>query len=168
MRDLKPPGRPAATQPSRLPDGAPGATVRRMTTRTATIALCALILAGCGGGDDAPAESQMPVVQALPNIPLPPEGQPLTSERGGDAAQLLVSTPLEADSVISFYRELLSRPPYRLINEATARSITSFYVEQDGPSLWITVEGLPAGGTLVRLAGAAVRDTVVSGAPPAN
>jgi hypothetical protein len=134
-----------------------------MNMRTGTTALCAALVAACGGaGQDAPEEEQVPIVQVLPNIPLPPGGQPLTSERGGDAAQLLVSTPVLADSVIAFYRDLLSRPPYRLVNEATERSITSFYVEQDGPSLWVTVEGLEAGGTLVRLAGAAVRDTVVA------
>jgi hypothetical protein len=124
------------------------------------------MLVACGGGDDvAPAEEQVPVVMVLPNIPLPPGGQPLTTERGGDAAQLLVSTPLGADSVVIFYRDLLSRPPYRLVNEATEATVTSFYVEQEGPSLWVTVEGLQAGGTMVRLAGAAIRDTSVAPGP---
>lgn len=141
-----------------------------MLTRTGTTALCALILAACGGAEpDAPAEAELPIVQALPNIPFPPGGQPLTSERGGDAAQLLVSTPLVVDSVVDFYRNLLSQPPYRLVNEATEKGVTSFYVEQDGPSLWVTVEGLEAGGSLVRLAGAAVRtDTVGVAAQPSN
>lgn len=167
MRDLKPPGHPAATRDG-LPGGYGGATVRRMPTPTRLAALSALLLAACGGAEQqVPEEEPIPIVQVLPNIPLPPGGQPLTSERGGDAAQLVVSTPMMADSVIAFYRELLSQPPYRLMNEATERSITSFYVEQEGPSLWVTVEGLAAGGTLVRLAGAAVRDTVVA-APQAG
>ena len=124
-----------------------------------------MLVAACGAGDQqAPEEEQLPLIQALPNIPLPPDAQPLGSERGGDAAQLLVSTPVSADTVVAFYREVLSRPPYRLVNEATAQQITSFYVEQDGPALWVTVQGLEAGGTLVRLAGAAIRTTVTDSA----
>lgn len=126
------------------------------------ILLPLVLLAACGTEDAPPAEDQVAIVRVLPNIPLPPGGQPLASERGGDAAQLLVSTPVAADSVVAFYRTLLSQPPYRLINEASEKGITSFYVEQEGPSLWVTVQGLEAGGTLVRLAGAAVRDTVVA------
>ncbi len=135
-----------------------------MLNRTGMLAVALLALGACSSGNDQgePAEPQMPMVQALPNIPLPPGGVPLNTEQGSDAAQLLVSTPMMADSVAEFYRDLLGRPPYRLINEATEKSVTSFYVEQDGPALWVTVQGLEAGGTIVRLAGAAIRDTVVA------
>jgi hypothetical protein len=137
-----------------------------MPPRILPSALGAAFLLACGGDAPPPPEPEVAVVQALPNIPLPPNGQPLASERGETAAQLLVSTPMHADSVAEFYRTLLSQPPYRLVNEATANAVTSFFVEQDGPPLWVTVEGLPAGGTLVRLAGAAVRETVAT--PPAS
>ncbi len=134
-----------------------------MRNHTGMLVASLLALAACGGTEVGEVgETQVPVVQVLPNIPLPPGGVPMASEAGGDAAQLLISTPLSADSVTSFYRNLLGKPPYRLVNEATEKSVTSFFVEQDGPSLWVTVEGLEAGGTLVRLAGAAVRDTVVA------
>jgi hypothetical protein len=106
--------------------------------------------------------------QVLPNVALPAGGKVIGSAGGAEAASLLVSTPESADSVAEFYRDVLSRPPYRLINESVNGKVTSFYVEQDGPSLWVTVEGLEAGGTLVRLAGAAVRadSTATPETPP--
>lgn len=139
-----------------------------MPNRTLLIALLALSAAACKSPEVPAEDAGMPMVQALPNIPLPPGGSPVSTERGGDAVQLLVSTPTPADTVLAFYRDLLSKPPYRLINEADNKGSTSFYVEQDGPPLWVTVEGLPAGGTMVRLAGAAIVDPTAKpdSAPP--
>jgi hypothetical protein len=114
-----------------------------------------LLLAACGDKPEPPAE---PVVrnplEVLPNIAMPPGGQVLASEGGEEAASLLISTPVTVDSVVGFYRDVLSKPPYRLINESVNAKITSFYVEQDGPPMWLTVEGLEAGGTLIRMSGA--------------
>lgn len=126
-----------------------------MTTRTPFLALAALLLAACGDKPEAPAEpvTRNPL-EVLPNIAIPPGGQVLASEGGEEAASLLISTPMVVDSVVEFYRDVLSKPPYRLINESVNANITSFYVEQDGPPMWLTVEGLEAGGTLVRMSGA--------------
>jgi len=99
----------------------------------------------------------MSPIQVLPNIAMPPGGQVIGSAGGTEAASLIVSTPLASDSVAEFYRDVLSRPPYRLVNESVNGQVTSFYVEQEGPPLWVTVEHLEAGGTLVRLSGAAVK-----------
>lgn len=129
-----------------------------MSTRL--IAALAALLAGaaCSGGtDEAPPEEMISPFRVLPNITIPPGGEVVGSEGGQEAASLLVSTPMVADSVIEFYRGVLGRPPYRLVNEAVDGKRTTFYVEQEGPSLWVTVEGLDAGGTLVRLSGAAVK-----------
>jgi len=131
-------------------------------------ALAAVVLAtACGGAPEAPEdETVMSPIQVLPNIAMPPGGSVVSSEGGVDAASLLVSTPMGVDSVLTFYRDVLSKPPYRLVNEAVTGKMTSFYVEQDGPSLWVTVEGLDAGGTFVRLGGAAVKG-VTDSTPPA-
>jgi hypothetical protein len=59
--------------------------------------------------------------------------------------------------VADYYRDVLARPPYRLINESTNDGLVSFYVEQDGPSMWVAVQGLTAGGALVTVAGARPR-----------
>ncbi len=117
----------------------------------------ALAVVACAKPADAPEPPSVTVFEVMPNVALPPDGQILASEGGEEAATLLVSSPFPADTILAFYRSVLSEPPYRLINEAVTDGRTSFYVEQDGPPLWVTVEGLGAGGTLVRLAGAAVK-----------
>jgi hypothetical protein len=117
--------------------------------------LAAVVLAACADEPETPpAETTLSPAQVLPNIAIPPGGEAIGSEGGTEAATLLISTPMVSDSVVDFYRGVLSRPPYRLINESVNAGVTSFYVEQDGPPMWITVEGLEAGGTLVRMSGA--------------
>lgn len=128
-----------------------------MTTRAIQLLGLALLAVACGGEPEVPEDPPMSPIRVLPNLAIPPGGEALGSEGGSEAASVLVSTPMSSDSVVQFYRDLLSRPPYRLINEAVDAGRTSFYVEQDGPPLWVTVEALEAGGTLVRLTGAAVK-----------
>ncbi len=137
-----------------------------MTTRHALAALATLFLAACGEEPEAPpAETVVSPVQVLPNIAMPPEGEVLGQEGGAEAATLLISTPVTADSVVEYYRGVLSKPPYRLINESATAGVTSFYVEQDGPPMWVVVEGLEAGGTLIRMSGAV--DSTTKRAPSA-
>ena len=145
----------------------PAATVPGMTTRHAVYALAALTLGACTKEPEAPTETVMTPVQVLPNIAMPPGGEALGAEGGAEAASLLISTPVSSDTVVAFYREVLSRAPYRLINESLNAGTTSFYVEQDGPPLWVTVEPLEAGGTLVRMSGAVKADTSTA-APPSD
>src|SRR5690606_7806045 len=127
-------------------------------TRIPALLLAAtLVAAGCSGDSGQPEPEPLSPLQVLPNIPLPEDGQVVGTEGGVDAAVLVLSTPMPADSVAEFYRNMLSDAPYRLINEDVTGNVTSFYVEQDGPPLWVTVESLEAGGSLIRLAGAAAR-----------
>lgn len=134
----------------------------------ALVLVAAALAAGCSGDGREPEETVMTPIQVLPNLPLPGDAAVVGTEGGVDAAVLVLSTPIPGDSIAEYYRDLLSRPPYRLINEDVTNGVTSFYVEQDGPPLWVTVEPLQAGGTLVRLAGAAVKpDTAArTGANP--
>jgi hypothetical protein len=132
----------------------------RIQTLILTAALTTMV--ACGPAESPPAEEPTAsLADVLPSIPLPPDGVPIATEGSGDAMQIIVSTPVATDAVVEFYRGVLSRAPYSLLNENAVGSSTSFFVEQDGPSLWVMVEGLPAGGTLVRIAGAA------SAKPPA-
>jgi hypothetical protein len=119
--------------------------------------LVTVAVAGCGdGAGDPPAEPQISAFQAFPNIPLPPDGRSLGSEGTGDALQLLMSTPMSHDSVADYYRTTLAAAPYRLLNETSEGKVVSFYVESgDQRPLWVRVEGLEGGGTMVRLIGAA-------------
>lgn len=129
-----------------------------MPTKTTLFALLAVSLVACKGESAAPPpEAPATLPEVLPNLPLPPGGQMLSQEGTGSALQLMMSTPSPADTILAYYREVLSRPPYRLINEATTAGMTAFFVEQDGPSMWVAVQGLEAGGTLVTIAGARPR-----------
>lgn len=100
-----------------------------------------------------------PLGQVLPNLPMPPGGTTLTSQSSQDAMQLLFVSPEPVSSVLAYYRDVLGKPPYRLINEATTAGVTSFYVEQDGPSMWVAVQKNGDSGSLVTIAGAAVDST---------
>jgi hypothetical protein len=136
-----------------------------MTLRPLSFVLAGLVLAGCGAEPEpAPLETAVTPAQVLPNIPIPPGGEALGSEGGAEAAALLLSTPMQADSVADYYRDVLSKPPYRLINESKQGVITSFYVEQGSDTpMWVNVEALEAGGTLVRITGArAAADSVTA------
>lgn len=123
-----------------------------------SVAILALLGTACGKNEPAP-DPTPPLAQVLPNIPLPPGATPMAREAGGDAVRLVVSSTSPADTVVAFYRATLSVPPFRLINEAKSGNLTSFYVEQDGPPMWVTVE--PAGTTssIVTIAGAQVDST---------
>ena len=54
----------------------------------------------------------------------------------------------------SYYRKVLSTDPFRLVNERTSGRTTSFYAEQDGPSIWISVSPNGSQGSMVVIAGA--------------
>jgi hypothetical protein len=129
--------------------------------KTLMFVAAVLALGACGDSKDGPAEQKMvSIPEALPNIPLPPDGAITSQEGEGDARQLIVTTPAVGDSVVEYYRELLADAPFELISESTNEGRTSFYAElESGQPLWITVEALESGGTIVRLTGAAIRQT---------
>ena len=115
------------------------------------LALAAVaLLAGCH--KEKPKEATLS--QVLPNIPLPPDPEPLVKEIGTNAMQFLIASKIKPDSVVAYYRQILSADPFRLINERTSGKTTSFYAEQDGPSIWITVSPNGTEGSLVVIAGA--------------
>ena len=88
----------------------------------------ALLFAACGDDDTPDAPPPAPLEEVLPNIPFPPNGQPLQTERTGNALKLTFRADSPSDSVVAYYRGLLAAAPYRLINESSAGGITSFYV----------------------------------------
>ncbi len=115
----------------------------------------AALLAGCKGGDAAPAPPAAPPLETvLPNIPFPPNAEPVASERADKALKLVFASSSPSDTVVAYYRTILAAAPYRLINEGVSGNITSFYVEQDGPSMWVTVQPVDMNNSLVTIAGA--------------
>ena len=110
----------------------------------------AILLAGCHKAAPKPVE----MGEVLPNIPLPPQAQPLVHEGGAEAMQFLFATPVAVDSIVSYYRATLSAGAFHLVNEVTKGKTTSFYAEQDGPSIWVTVSPNGTEGSQVMIAGA--------------
>ena len=112
-------------------------------------------LAACQSAKPAEAPPKQAGLEVLPNIPLPPDGTILTTQASPEAMSVVSVTEVRVDSVLAYYRMILAKEPFRLINETMADSITSFYVEQEGPSLWITVQRNGPKGSMVVIAGAA-------------
>jgi hypothetical protein len=122
-----------------------------MRTHHLTVALAAtVLLAGC----HKPKPKEIKLSQVLPNIPLPPDPEPLVKETGTNAMRVLIVSRVAPDSVAAYYRNVLSADPFRLINERSSGRTTSFYAEQDGPSIWITVSPNGDQGSMVTIAGA--------------
>lgn len=116
-----------------------------------TFALAAtVLLAGC----HKPKPKEVNLSQVLPNIPLPPDPEPLVKETGTNAMRVLIVSRVAPDSVVAYYRKVLSAEPFRLVNERSSGRTTSFYAEQDGPSIWITVSPNGTQGSMVIIAGA--------------
>jgi hypothetical protein len=129
-----------------------------MPHKTTLLLLSIVTLAACQAKDAEPVE-EVPVTlpEVFPNLPLPPGGQVVSRTGTGSAMQMVFSTPVAGDTVAAYYRDILAKPPYQLINESTNDGVVAFFVEQDGPSMWVAVQGLEAGGTLVTIAGARPR-----------
>jgi hypothetical protein len=127
--------------------------------RTFSLLLAAAVLVTACGDKPAQEVEETPpsLVEVFPNLPLPPGGMLLSREGAGAAMQMTFSSPLLGDSIAEYYREVLSAPPYELMNESINNGVVSFFVEQNGPSMWVVVQGLEAGGSLVTVAGARAR-----------
>lgn len=128
-----------------------------MIRHLSSLALASLIIAGCSDkSSDGPVEKPISMIEAFPNVPLPPNGQGVQSQGTGDALELLMTSSDPDSTVAAYYRGLLAKPPYRLINESVAGGVTTFYVESgnDRP-LWVHVQADSLGGTTVRLIGTA-------------
>jgi hypothetical protein len=113
-------------------------------------------LAGCG--DAKPPQTD--ILQAMPNIPLPPEASFLSREIGEEALKIRFRSIVDVDGVARYYRNVLARDPWKLVSDTPMPDgSVALYAEQTaGPPLWVTIrkaEGAP--GSLVDLLGANTR-----------
>ncbi len=138
-----------------------------MPTRSlAAVLVVALLATACQ--HHQPVDSTPPLGKVLPNIPFPPGAQPIGSNSGKDATQLEFLSNSPPDSVAAYYRALLAKPPFQLVNETTTGKTTVFYAEQNGPSLWVTVEPSGTAGTRITIAGALQPDSTATVKKPAS
>lgn len=126
-----------------------------------TIVTPLMLVAACGPRKAAepPPPPPPPLSSVLPVLPLPPSGTPLSSESGADATRIVIVSTQPPDSVADYYRRVLGQPPFRLVNETNSGGVISFYANQDGPSIWVTVQANGEAGSQVVIAGARVDTT---------
>jgi hypothetical protein len=117
------------------------------------------ILALVGCKDKAP---EMPKIsQVFPKLPLPPNARVVSRSGGPDALQLTLMSPVKAKDVESYYRAMLSKNGWRLVNDMRDKDgSVVLFAEQDGPPLWVRIKSTDDSvATIVELAGAVVADT---------
>lgn len=102
--------------------------------------------------------SRAKLSETIPNIPVPPEAQVLSSSGSADALQIRFRSELQPDQVAAYYRQVLSRAPWKLVSDTrTQDGAYALYAEQDGPPLWVRIRKAEGtAGSFVDLAGAKV------------
>jgi hypothetical protein len=128
-------------------------------------AACLLVLA-CGSEPRAAPPPPPPdFAKAFSNLPLPANPELVSRSNSSDALQLTVHSPEDFARVTEFYRQTLSRKPWRLVSDQTnPDGAVVLYAEQNGPPLWVRIWKLGDRGTMVDLTGA-VLDTLRSTGP---
>jgi hypothetical protein len=128
--------------------------------------LLSLALAACG--DKPPRMAK--VSETLPNLPLPPGASFVSRAGGPDALKITLRSPVAPDTLAAYYRNLLQKGNWRLVNEAKdAEGATVLLAQQDGPPLWVRIQRDGGGpGSLVELSGAVVAKSDSAAAKPAS
>jgi hypothetical protein len=122
-----------------------------------------LVLVACR--DKGP---QMPKVsQVFPNLPLPPQASVVSKSGGSDALQITLISPAKAKDVERYYRAVLSKNGWRVLNDMRDRDgAVVLLAERDGPPLWVRIKSTDDSvATMVELAGAVVADTTKRAKP---
>jgi hypothetical protein len=111
---------------------------------------------------------QMPKVsQVFPNLPLPPDASVVSRSGSSDALQLTLVSSAKAKDVEAYYRAMLSKNGWRLVNDMRDRDgSVVLLAEQDGPPLWVRIKSTDDSvATVVELAGAVFADTTKRAKP---
>ncbi len=95
--------------------------------------------------------------ETIPHLPVPPSSDVISREGGEDALKIRFRSVLDPEEVATYYRNVLSKDPWRLISDAKdGTGGIALYAEQTGgPPLWVSIrkaDGAP--GSYVDLAGA--------------
>jgi hypothetical protein len=119
--------------------------------------IAVLALVAC---TDKPPETPR-VSQVFPNLPLPPQARVLGKSGSADALQITLMSPTKVNLVEAYYRSMLTRDGWRLVNDMRDRDGSVILLaEQDGPPLWVRIKSTDdSTGTVVELAGAVFADS---------
>jgi hypothetical protein len=127
-----------------------------MSSLRLTFLVASALLAAC---KSEPRGPKPPTVFAtFPNLPLPPQAQFVSSAGSEDALQLRLLSASTVEKVTEYYRDALSRGPWRLVSDVkTPDGTVVLYAEQEGPPIWVRIwPTSDKQGTMVELAGAVV------------
>ncbi|NNG15253.1 MAG: hypothetical protein HKM89_02150 [Gemmatimonadales bacterium] len=106
---------------------------------------------------------QARMADALPVLLVPPAAQVVGRSGSEDALQITFRSQWDKDRLAEYYRELLSKEPWTLVNDAEDRDgALVLYAERDGPPLWIRIDkAVGAAGSMVEISGAVAGPAVV-------
>jgi hypothetical protein len=127
--------------------------------------LFCVVLLACGSDEAPPKSPEM--AEVFPNLPLPPGAKFVSRAGSSDALQITMFSPNQAQLVVQYYRDVLSKGRWRLVSDQkNPDGKVIMYAEQDGPPIWISVwPTTDSAGTMVQLAGAVLaRDSVKAAA----
>jgi len=101
------------------------------------------------------------VSQVFPNLPLPPNASVVSKSGSSDALQITLISPVKAKDVETYYRAILSKNGWRLVNDMRDRDgSVVLFAEQNGPPLWVRIKSTDDSvATMVELAGAVFADS---------
>ena len=107
------------------------------------------------------------VSQVFPNLPLPPDASVVSRSGSSDALQLTLVSSAKAKDVEAYYRAMLSKNGWRLVNDMRDRDgSVVLLAEQDGPPLWVRIKSTDDSvATVVELAGAVFQDSTKRAKP---
>ena len=99
---------------------------------------------------------QAKMSDALPVLLVPPASQVVGRSGSEDALQITFRSQWDEAGLAGYYRDLLSREPWQLVNDAEDRDGAKvLYAERDGRPLWIRItKAVGAAGSLVEISGA--------------
>ncbi len=109
------------------------------------------------------------VAQTFPTLPLPPQPTLVARSGSSDALQLTVRSPMKPQEVVAYYRGMLTKNQWKLVNDMRDKDgSTVLLADHGGRPLWVRISSTEdSSATLVELAGA-VADTTKSAADTAK
>jgi hypothetical protein len=126
-------------------------------------AVAVLALVACKDSESKMAR----ISDVFPNLPLPPQASVVSQSGGADALQLTLMSAAKAKDVEAYYRALLGKNGWRLVNDMRDRDgSVALLAERNGQPLWVRIKSTDDSvATMVELAGAVLPDTAKRAKP---
>ena len=131
-----------------------------MNTRYVMVLALVATAAGC----DRPKPVKTPeLAEVLPDLYLPSRFSFVSRSGSEDALQITVRTPQTVNQVAEYYRNLLTRDPWKIQSDTrNAEGALTLYATRRGPPIWVRISpDTVYNATLVQVSGAVVKDIKV-------